>query len=262
MANDRLSTYFQPISNLATGQIERVEALARWEHPTLGLLMPDVFIPLAERSDLIYGLTRSILCIAVAQVAAYRKSSGADLGLGVNISGHDLDDDTLPDFVIATGETLGLPVSALTLEITETALAKNPLRAAVAVRRLRDLGVRVSIDDFGVGYSSMSQLLDLAVDELKLDRGFVMPMMQDPRAAAIVTLTIQLSAALGLSMVAEGVESQEILDALAAAGCHCAQGYHLARPAPMEQIIGLIEQGQMNTEKKALIGTLRPSYRP
>jgi diguanylate cyclase len=254
VAKDRLSTYFQPIFNLTTGQIERVEALARWEHPTLGLLMPDVFIPLAERSDLIFDLTRSILRTSVSQVAAYRTLRGIDLGLGVNISGRDLGDDTLPDFVVSTCETLGLPLSALTLEITETALAVNPLAAAAAVRRLRDLDVRVSIDDFGVGYSSMSQLLDLAVDELKLDRGFVMPMMRDPRAAAIVTLTIQLSAALGLTLVAEGVESEEILQALVAGGCHCAQGYHVARPAPLKQITELIERGPIRPESTVLSG--------
>ena len=243
VADDALSVYFQPMVCLRSGEVLRLEALARWEHPTRGLVMPDVFIPLAERSDLIFGLTRTILRQAISQVAAYRHEHGAGFGVGVNISALDLSDESLIEFVVATCAHYDLPTHALTLEITETALTMNPAHAAERVRRLRELGVRISIDDFGVGYSSMSQLLDLAVDELKLDRSFVMPMERDPRAEAIVTLTIQLSRALGLDMVAEGVESAAILKALADAGCDVAQGYHVARPAPLAALANVLADG-------------------
>ena len=143
-----------------------------------------------------------------------------------------------------------LPPQAVTLEITETALTSDLVRAALGVKRLRALGVHVSIDDFGVGYSSMSQLLDLAVDELKLDKGFVIPMEHDGRAAAIVTATIELSRALGLSLIAEGVESAEILSMLAKGGCDFAQGFFISRPAALASLESLLS------------GSLAPVSRP
>ena len=247
---NELSVHFQPIMHVLTGVIERVEALARWEHPTRGLIMPDVFVPLAEQSDLIFVMTRSILELSCSEVAAYRKRTGRSLGVGINISARDLCSGGIVEMVAETCARHDLPPQAVTLEITETALTSDPVRAALGVKRLRALGVHVSIDDFGVGYSSMSQLLDLAVDELKLDKGFVIPMEHDSRAAAIVTATIELSRALGLSLIAEGVESAEILSMLAKGGCDFAQGFFISRPATLTSLEGLLS------------GSLAPMLRP
>jgi EAL domain-containing protein (putative c-di-GMP-specific phosphodiesterase class I) len=185
-------------------------------------------------------LTRAVLDLAVGEVGAHNRQHDA-LRLSVNISAHDLLDEAFPDGVMATCEVRGFPPSLLTLEITETALIADPVRAATAIHRLRAAGIRISVDDFGVGYSSMAQLLELAVDELKLDRTFVTPAVSDPRAYAIVRATIDFARALELTLVAEGVETPDLLALLTDAGCDIAQGFHISRPHPLEELPPLLD---------------------
>ncbi len=231
----QLVMHYQPTLGLRTGHIVGVEALVRWPHPTRGLLYPDTFIPLAERRGLIPPLTRAVLDLSIAEIGGMRAHDGP-LQLSVNISGHDLLDDAFPERVLDICAMHRFDPSALTLEITETALIAEPARATTAIHRLRAGGVHIAVDDFGVGYSSMAQLLELAVDELKLDRSFVTGAAVDPRAHAIVRATIELTRALGLRLVAEGVEDEPTLNLLREAGCDIAQGYLIARPMPFERL--------------------------
>jgi diguanylate cyclase (GGDEF)-like protein len=244
--NGVLILHYQPTLDLRTGRIVGVEALVRWPHPRRGLLYPDSFIPLAEHRGLIPVLTRAVLDLAVSEIGAHNRQHDA-LRLSVNISAHDLLDEAFPDFVMATSAIRGFPLSLLTLEITETTLIADPVRAATAIHRLRSAGIRISVDDFGVGYSSMAQLLELAVDELKLDRSFVTPAVSDPRACAIVRATIDFARALDLTLVAEGVETADLLALLTDAGCDIAQGYHIARPQVLDELLPLLEISRRTT---------------
>ena len=232
---DELVLHYQPKLDLRRGTVTGVEALVRWQHPTRGLLYPDAFLPLAEHSGLMRRLTLTVLQIALQQAGAWRRQ-GHELSVAVNLSASDLLDVRLPAQVELLLESLDLPAHVLELEITETVLVADPARAHQVLHALRGLGVRIAVDDYGTGYSSLSYLQDLPVDDLKLDRSFVMRSGDDPRSAAIVTSTIGLAHALDLRIVAEGVENAAILDRLTAAGCDMAQGYHLARPQPAGQL--------------------------
>jgi diguanylate cyclase (GGDEF)-like protein len=234
--NDRdLILYYQPTLDMRTAAVHGVEALVRWPHPTLGLLYPDAFIPMAERNGLMPKLTRAVLDLAVAQ-AAQLDRAGRHIQMSVNISRHDLVDEDLAAYIDNVLEVHQFPADRLTLEITESALGGDPERAERCVAQLRALGLRVSIDDFGVGYSSMSQLLGLAIDELKIDKSFVIGLISDPRAQAIVRSAIELARALGVSVVAEGIENEEVLSSLRSIGADIGQGYVIARPLTSEQL--------------------------
>ena len=229
-----LTLHYQPTIDMRTGQVRGVEALARWHHPRLGLLYPDAFIPMAERAGLMPPFTRTILELAVAE-AARLDHAGHNLFMSVNISRYDLVDEGLPNFI---GNLLGLhgfPPNRLTLEITESALGGDPDRAAQCVNELRERGIRISIDDFGVGYSSMSQLLGLSIDELKVDKSFVIGLCSDLRAQAIVLSAIELARAFNLSLVAEGIEDAAVLKMLQNVGADIGQGYFIARPLTSEE---------------------------
>jgi EAL domain-containing protein (putative c-di-GMP-specific phosphodiesterase class I) len=206
-----------------------VEALVRWRHPTRGLLYPDSFIELAEQAGLMKPLTLSVLDQALAQSARWR-ADGLDLAVAVNVSPSNLVDLALPDQVADLLDRYGLPTSALTLEVTEAILMQERERAMAVLSRLRSAGVGISIDDYGTGYSSLAYLAELPVTELKLDRSFVSRIVGDAGVAAIVRSTIDLAHALGLVLVAEGVEDEASLVLLATFGCDVAQGYHLSRP--------------------------------
>lgn len=221
--------HYQPTVDVATGRIVGMEALIRWDHPTRGLLSPAEFIPLAERIGLIPAITRAVLDLSIAHLAEVRRA-GHELRLSVNISAKDLVDDALPDYVRSTLRAHDVPPDQLTLEITETAITLDTVRAERVLNSLRADGIRISIDDFGVGYSSMSQLLELPLDELKLDRSFVANLHDDVRAQAILSATVELGRRLGLDIVAEGVETSGALDEVADRGVETAQG-HLFSPA-------------------------------
>ncbi|MFW3170851.1 putative bifunctional diguanylate cyclase/phosphodiesterase [Geodermatophilus sp. CPCC 206100] len=226
-----LVLHYQPKLTLATGRVEGVEALVRWRHPTDGLVYPDAFIDLAESAGLMGDLTTAVLDRALAQCRAWA-DDGRELSVAVNVSPSNLVDEDFPDEVAELLERHGVPAETLTLEVTESLLMADRERAARVLARLRAGGVGVAIDDYGTGYSSLAYLAALPVTELKLDRAFVGPMTSSPRSAAIVTSTLQLAHALGLTLVAEGAEDRATVDALARLGCDVVQGHHLSRPLP------------------------------
>jgi diguanylate cyclase (GGDEF)-like protein/PAS domain S-box-containing protein len=226
-----LLVHYQPQVDVRSGSLTAVEALVRWPHPTRGLLPPDEFIPLAERTRLIQPLSRWILASALQQCATWR-AAGLDVPVSVNLSAYDLRDHDLPDLIDAALAKYGVPPERLRIEITESSLMANPSRAREILARLRAQGVQVSIDDFGIGYSSLAYLKNLPVDELKIDRSFVGEMAVDAGSRAIVRAIIDLADVLGLRVVAEGVEDEATLMALAALGCDVAQGFYFARALP------------------------------
>lgn len=220
---------YQPKVELESGDVRSVEALVRWRHPRHGLLGPDRFIALAEGTGLIRPLTRYVLDAAVRQCREW-EDAGLAVCMAVNLSGRDLLDVELPDEVAAILARWSLDPRRLELEITERTILGDPTRARAVLDRLKEIGVRLAIDDFGAGYSSLGYLKRLPLDVLKIDRSFVASMETSDDDAVIVRSTIDLAHNLGLRVVAEGVESESVRAALAARGCDAAQGYHFARP--------------------------------
>jgi len=236
-----LTLHYQPTLEMRSATIRGVEALVRWQHPTRGLLYPDDFIPIAERVGLIPQLTQAVLELAVAQ-AAHLDQTGHPLQMSVNISRYDLIDEHLPTYVDEILKRYGVAHNQITLEITETCLSEEPDRVTQHIHELRARGIRISIDDFGVGYSSMSQLLELPIDELKIDKSFVFALQTDHRAEAIVRSTIELGRALSLSIIAEGTECADTLNQLRRLGADIAQGYHISKPLTPEQLDDYLAQ--------------------
>lgn len=227
--HEEMRLHYQPKLDLREGRLVGVEALVRWQHPERGFLPPSAFIPIAEQTGLIFPLTHWVLEAALKQQRVWR-GRGIDVPVAVNLSRRTLQDPQLPDIVAELLHHLEVPASALVLEITESSLMADPLRAGDNLDQLRALGVHVSIDDFGTGYSSLASLKNLSVDELKIDRSFVQAMAADASARAIVRAIIDLADALSLRVVAEGVEDRATWDLLAQQGCEIAQGYFLSRP--------------------------------
>ena len=223
-----LVLHYQPIVSALGGQAEKVEALVRWGHPSHGLLPPDDFIPSAEQSNLIKPLTAWVLNEALGQVHAWSKA-GIDIGVSVNLSARNLLDDELPDAVAELLSTWQVPPEKLSLEITERSILAT--EAEVTLRRLHATGVQISVDDFGTGYSSLTYLKRLPVQEIKIDKSFVLDMATNRDGAAIVRSTIDLGHNLGLKVVAEGVEDENTAALLREYGCDFIQGFHIARPA-------------------------------
>ena len=238
---NELELYFQPQADLLTGRIVSVEALARWQHPVHGLLLPEVFIPLAETTGLIRTVTRAVLDMALAQCAAWR-AAGLELHVSVNFGVVDLLDVDLPLQVAADLERHALPASALVVELTESAVFSDPVRIRDVLVGLDQLGVGLSLDDFGTGFSSLGHLKSHPVGEIKIDRSFVTAMTSTASDSAIVHATIQLARRLGKRVVAEGVEDEETWQLLAAAGCHVVQGYALSRPLPAPLLAPLLDE--------------------
>jgi EAL domain-containing protein (putative c-di-GMP-specific phosphodiesterase class I) len=252
----QLVCHFQPKAELSTGRVVGAEALVRWEHPERGLLAPDAFLTLAEQTGLMRPLTTVVLEQALAACRSWR-DAGQDLTVAVNLSVSSLVDADLPAQVCALLRRHGLPASALELEITESVLMADPDRAKETVDRLRGLGVAVSVDDYGTGYSSLAYLRQLALDELKLDRTFVSGLGHDDRDVAIVRSTIELAHALGLRLVAEGVETADDWHVLARLGCDLAQGYYLSRPVPTDAF--LADARTRNGDRIATAPARRPA---
>jgi diguanylate cyclase (GGDEF)-like protein len=234
--HDELKLYLQPKIALPEGRVCGAEALVRWDHPSFGWLPPGEFIGVAERFGHISLITRWALTAAVRECRLWVEE-GLDLSIAVNLSSRDLLDPKLPVFVLELLRDHDLAPRHLTLEITEEALVRDFAHATLVLQCLRDLGVRIAIDDFGTGYSSLAQIKRLPVDELKIDRAFVMELPQDHDDAAIVRSTIGLAHDLGLEVVAEGVEAPEALRWLAAHGCEAAQGFFISRPMPAESFV-------------------------
>ena len=234
--HDEFVVHYQPKVDLQSGTVKGVEALLRWQHPLRNLIPPDDFIPLAEHTGLIDGLTTYVLNESLRQVAAWR-DDGLELKVAVNLSTRSLLNAEFPDEVSRALKRWRVPPSSLQLEITEHTLLADPTRAAGVLSTLSNMGVELSIDDFGTGYSSFVQLRRLPLTELKIDKSFVMNMQVDENDAVIVRSLIELGRNLGLQVVAEGVESETIWADLTALGCDYAQGFYTSRPMPADQVV-------------------------
>jgi diguanylate cyclase (GGDEF)-like protein/PAS domain S-box-containing protein len=230
-----LVLYYQPKVLLADGAVRSVEALVRWQHPTRGLIPPGAFIPAAQETGLIRPLTLYVLDEALRQCRAWR-DEGLGLAVSVNLSTRNLLDLDFPGRVAKMLAARELEPGLLELELTESAMLANPKRTTAVLEELSALGVRLSIDDFGTGYSSLAYLRHLPIDEIKIDRSFVTEMARESADLAIVRCTIDLGLNLGLDVVAEGVETGDVLEQLRGLGCTSAQGYHLSPPLPPEQL--------------------------
>ena len=224
-----LVLHFQPKISLTSGDVVGAEALVRWNHPSRGLILPDEFIPMAEHTGLIRSLTRYVLDAALAQERRWI-DEGRPLPISVNLSARNLMEDRLVEQIVDLLHRHGVPPALLELEITESSIVTEPARARALLARLRALGIRVSIDDFGAGFTSLAVLKNLPISELKIDRSFVEAMTSRPSDALIVRSVVQLSHNLGLVAVAEGVEDPSVLAALTTMGCDVVQGYHFSRP--------------------------------
>ncbi len=229
LAHDELAVHYQPKSTIESGAIVGLEALVRWHHPDRGWISPDELIPLAEHTGLIAEVTTFVLNSSLRQCAEWHRS-GFILNVAVNIPARALND---PDFPLEIDQALreaGLDGRWLTLEITENQFTFDSPVCRAVMSELRGFGVRLSIDDFGTGYSTLSYLARLDVDELKIDKSFVFDLVANQSNVAIVRAVVEVAESFGLTTVAEGVESQDVLDRLSVLGCTMAQGYHLSRP--------------------------------
>jgi diguanylate cyclase (GGDEF)-like protein len=232
--HDQLVLHYQPQVNLTTGHVVQVEALVRWQHPKHGLLFPDQFIPLAEQMGVIRPLSSWVLNTTLRQCQTWQQEK-LSLRVSVNLSMWDLQDMHLPDTLARVLRSWNVAHDHLEVEITESVIAADPERTVQILTRLREMDVRIAIDDFGAGYSSLLYLKQLPVHTIKIDKSFIKD-MRDEHDAAIVRSTINLSHTLGLEVVAEGVEDKEICDMLRAMGCDFAQGHYLSCPLPAPEL--------------------------
>jgi EAL domain-containing protein (putative c-di-GMP-specific phosphodiesterase class I) len=216
-----------------------VEALLRWNHPRYGSISPAEFIPIAEESELIDLIGAYTLRTTTREMAKRRAQQGSTIELAVNLSARQLDDPELVTAVRHALRTTGLPPGTLCLEVTETALMRDPAAAAAKLNALRDLGIRLAIDDFGTGHSSLAKLLHLPLDTLKIDKSFISELDNSKHAEVIVTSIIAMAHAVGLTVVAEGVENARQLEVLKRLGCDQAQGFYFSRPVPPEELSAL-----------------------
>ena len=233
--HDGITLYYQPQIAIATGAVVGVEALLRWQHPDRGMVVPEELIRVAEQTPVMRVLTGRVLGEVIAQLAVWR-GAGRPLRAAVNVSVRDLHAGDIADQVDELLQRYGVPPDLLQLEITESALMADPHRVLNTITRLDRMGVAISLDDFGTGYSSLQHVRRLPLAEVKIDRSFVLGMATDRGDAAIVRSIIDLADALGLRVVAEGVEDERTWRLLAAAGCHAAQGWFHARPMPAEDL--------------------------
>lgn len=229
MSKNQLVLHYQPKVNLRQQRTIGVEALVRWQHPTLGLIQPDEFVPLTEQNGLISSLTDWVLKESIKQCCEWR-SRGINLRIAVNLSAHSLHNMALPDHISALLKTAGMPANYLDIELTESAMMSDLANAMEILERLSTMGVRLAIDDFGTGMSSLSYLKRLPVNELKIDKSFVIDMAEDENNAVIVRSIIDLSHNIGREVVAEGVQDRDALQLLEMLGCDMAQGYFISRP--------------------------------
>ncbi len=257
---DGMTVHFQPKVDLRTNRICAAEALVRWQHPRFGMQSPDEFIDLAEKSGLIRSLTRCVLRKVLLQLRAWH-IDGIDLATSVNLSALDLLDENLPDFIAATLTECRLPAAYLTLEITESAVMRDAANARSTMKRLRELGIRLAIDDFGTGHSSLAQLKSLPVDELKIDKSFVLGLPKSEDDSEIVKSTIELAHNMGLSVTAEGVETTACRDLLRQFGCDVIQGYLVSRPLCVEDF-SLWIRARLNERDTCMIRPELPAAGP
>jgi diguanylate cyclase (GGDEF)-like protein len=234
--DDRLLTLvYQPQFALATGAVCGAEALLRWEHITLGSLEPGEFLPLVREHGLMDAVTDLVLSRAVADASGWH-AAGTAIPVAINIWARSLDEDTLPDRIMSVLDAHGMPANLLTVEITEELVVADFTRGRAVLNRLRDAGIRVSIDDFGSGYSTLTYLRELPIDEVKLDRHLIAPIPYDQRAATIARSVIELAEEFGIASVAEGIENDETVQWLRRFGCDVVQGNYFCGPLPAGEI--------------------------
>ncbi len=249
IAAEELLLHYMPLASAADGRLRGFEALVRWRHPTRGLVPPLDFIPLAEDSGLIGQLGEWVLRRACADAADWPEP----VRVAVNLSPRQLHHAELPVLVWDVLDASGLPPERLELEITETALFEDVVRALDNLRALKARGVRIAMDDFGTGFSSLATLQSFPFDKLKIDKSFVQAIHEDDRATAIVRAVLGLGHSLGMPVVAEGVETDRQLAFLRAEGCAEVQGYGIGRPVPLEALGSMIGGGALG-----VAGTARP----
>ena len=243
MDQQELVMYYQPKVDIASGRITGAEALIRWVHPQRGMIPPDDFIPLLEKTGLIKPVTLWTFRSSIAECARLNRM-GIRLNIAVNLSARLLQDQQLPDEVTALLEEHRVPPEQITLEVTESAIMAEPARTLDVIRRLDAVGVRLCIDDFGTGYSSLTYLQKLPVDELKIDKSFVMSMETELNDMTIVQTIIALSHSFGLKVTAEGVETARAWELLKSRGCDIAQGYLMSRPIPVDDLIRWLRESR------------------
>jgi diguanylate cyclase (GGDEF)-like protein len=241
LENEQFVLHYQPVVAIDGTEVRGAEALVRWDHPQLGMVPPNDFIPIAEQSGLIGPLTHYVLERAVAECVRWRQD-GRPLSVSVNLSVRDLLDLELPGHVASILTAHDLSPEALHLEITESMIMSDPDRALETVTRLRELGVCISVDDFGTGYSSLANLKRLPINELKIDRSFISSLPHDESDEIIVGSTINLGHDLRLRVVAEGVEDEITLKRLEKLGCDLAQGYYFGRPLPSQEFVVMVDR--------------------
>jgi EAL domain-containing protein (putative c-di-GMP-specific phosphodiesterase class I) len=241
VAAGQLFLNYQPQFDCRVGRITAVEALVRWRHPVRGIVYPDQFIPLAEETDCIPQVTDWVFAEAAKQAAAWR-SGTLNLEIGVNLSAKDVEDIELPERLQQHCINAGIDPGTMVLELTETGAMRAAIQMMDVLTRLRLKGFKLSIDDFGTGYSSLVQLQRMPFSELKIDKSFVMQMTRDKSCRVIAEIMVELARKLRLHSVAEGVEDEETLAALAELGCDLAQGYHFSRPVDADRLPALIRQ--------------------
>ena len=235
IVDDQLELHFQPKLNLVSGIVTHVEALVRWRHPTLGMVPPDNFIHIAEQTGQINALTHWVFINSLKQYKAWCEV-GLNINIAVNISAENLKAPDFYDFICQSVETYNVPAEKVTLEVTESAVVDDPEAAIAILQKFKNRGMRISIDDYGTGYSSLAQLKQLPVHELKIDKSFVQRLCDDEDDRIIVRSTIELAHNMGLSVVAEGIEDEFALNWLAQNKCELGQGYFISRPKPAKEL--------------------------
>jgi diguanylate cyclase (GGDEF)-like protein len=255
IAQDALTLAYQPLVRIADGELAHFEALVRWTHPTLGVVSPGEFVPLAEQASAVSELTHWVLSAVIDQLRRWRKA-GHQLRAAVNLSATDVADASLPAFVLQRLGEAGVGADQLIFEVTESAIMGEPEAATRVMEQLRSAGSRFAVDDFGTGHSSLAHVHSLPIDELKIDRSFVRDLGQSDRSAMIVRTVIELAHGLRLAVVAEGVETAEAMALLTRLGCDYAQGYLISRPIAADAVLGWLEaRAPAPTEAAARAGT-------
>ncbi len=257
LSRGELTMHFQPQLDLTSGIVLGVEALVRWTHPVRGAIPPGEFIPAAEKTGLIRAITRFALRTALAACAEWR-AAGRELRVAVNVSALNLVDASFVDDIVGALDEFGIPARLLDIEVTESNAMLDIGGAAQMLDQLAELGIRIVIDDFGTGHSSLEYLQRLPLDVIKIDQSFVKGMSVSSCDETIVRSTIGLARSLGMESVAEGVEDLAALDTLRSLGCNTAQGYAIARPMPQTDVLGAIEAIEQVHRRPAQPGAHAP----
>ncbi|MEH1950986.1 MAG: EAL domain-containing protein [Nostoc sp.] len=249
LERNEMLVYYQPLIDLHSGQITAMEALVRWQHPTLGLVSPAKFIPIAEANGAIVPIGEWVLRTACTQNRAWQLAGFAPIRISVNLSARQFEQPYLVEVINQILEETGLQVSYLELEVTESFLMADMERSVKTLKQLRELGICLALDDFGTGYSSLNYLKRFPVNMLKIDRSFVQDVISNPDSAAVTNAIIALAKSLRLNITAEGVETQEQLDYLKMLGCDEGQGYYFSCPVPADLIIPMLQKTSQQMEK-------------